>query len=387
MPSTYLQGIPRPVDLAGVTLDTDFAVARQWAINRDPLFARLRTVPVTSFKVDLWPSQYRPRTTTLAGAGVPDAAATTIPLTTAAFVMNGDILQLASGEFVEILAEPNTTANTVLVRRGVAGTTAAAAAAGTTVTRIGNSRTAAETFQKAITQVPAPSSQYVQTFQHVYSVSGGQEDIRPRYLGPGVSPFDNEKQDKMEVLVDDIEYVAYYGRAEDVGAGANNNTRYKSAGYFNLLTTNNVVAPVNATAYKPSDFLRDTVQRVVANGGQANTAFVSSAWVSGLAIWGFQPQRLDAGGTVFGTSIDAFAVPLLRPNLNFIECPLMEGISAIVGNEADFYWGVLRALGSREYGITGDAREGDWLARQCPLVNNEQKQAAVRNITAFAKEA
>ena len=33
--------------------------------------------------------------------------------------MNGDVLELASGERVEIIADPNLAANTVAVRRGV----------------------------------------------------------------------------------------------------------------------------------------------------------------------------------------------------------------------------------------------------------------------------
>lgn len=382
MASTYLQGIPRPVDLAANILDTDFAIARQWAINRNPFYARLRSVPVDSYVIDLWPSQFRPRTTTL-GAAVTDTTGTTITLATVAFIMNGDILQLNSGEFVEVVAAPNTTNNTISVLRGVAGTTAATQTNATTVTIIGNSRTGAETQQKAITQIPGKTNQYVQTFQHVYSVGGGQAVVRPRYLPAGVTPFNDQKQDKMVNMIDDIEFVAMYGRAENVGGTV---SRYKSAGFFNLITTNAVTTPTNASAYKPSDFLRDAVQPIINNGGAADVAFVSPGWVSGLAVWGYQSMRLPAGATVFGVPIEAFSVPQF-PNITFILCPLMQGISAIVGQSTDFYWGVLEATRSQEYGIVGDAREGDWIARQAPMVNNEQRQATIRNITGFAQQS
>lgn len=382
MASTYLQGIPRPVDLASAVLDTDFAVARQWAVNRNPFYSRLRTVPVDSYVIDLWPSQFRPRTTTL-GAAVADTTGTTITLANASIIMNGDRLQLNSGEVVEVIDHPNTTANTITVRRGAAGTVAATQTNGSTVMNLGNSRTGAETFQKAITQVPGHTSQYVQTFQHVYSVGGGQAVIRPRYLPAGVTPFPNEKQDKMTNLIDDIEIACMYGKAENVGGAV---SRYAMAGLFNLIATNSVTAPTNASAYKPSDFYRDAIQPIVSNGGAADVAFVSQGWVSGLAVWGFPGIRYEAGSNVFGMAIDAFSIPLY-PNMMFMLCPLMQGISAIVGQSVDFYWGVLEATRSQEYGILGDAREGDWLARQCILVNNEQKQATVRNITGFAPQS
>jgi hypothetical protein len=382
MASTYLQGIPRPADLTGKILDTDFAISREWSINRNPLYARLRAAPVDSFVVQTWPHQFRPRTTTL-GAAVADAVTTTITLTSTAFIMNGDVLMLASGEFVEVVDHPNTTANTILVRRGAASTTAAAQTTATTVLLIGNSRTAAETQQKAITEIPAPTPQYVQTFQHVFSLGGGQMAVRPRYLPGPATPYAAEKQDKMQNLIDDLEFSAMYGRAENVGGAV---SRYKMAGLFNILTTNNNVAPTNAANYKPSDMIRDTFQPILDNGGYPDVAFVSGKWMTGLAVWGFQPQRIDAGTNTFGVPIESFSVPFFGP-VKFVPMPMMQGFSAIVAQSSEIRWGILEALRSQDYGITGDAREGDWLARQTILVENEAHHAAVRNITGFAPQS
>jgi hypothetical protein len=382
MASTYLQGIPRPADLTGKILDTDFAISRQWSLNRNPLYARLRAAPVDSYTVQTWPHQYRPRTTTL-GAAVTDTTGTTITLTSAAFIMNGDVLMLASGEFVEVVDHPNTTANTILVRRGASGTTAATQTNGTTVTLIGNSRTGAETQQKAITEIPSSVTQYVQTFQHVFSLGGGQMAVRPRYLPGPATPYDTEKMDKMQNLIDDLEFAGMYGRAENVGGAV---ARYKMNGLFNLLTTNNTVAPTNAAAYKPSDMIRDTFQPILDNGGYPDVAFVSGKWMTGLAVWGFQPQRIDAGTSEFGVPIESFAVPFFGP-VKFVPMPMMQGFSAIVAQSSELQWGILEALNSVPYGITGDAREGHWIARQTILVGNEAHHAAVRNITGFAPQS
>jgi hypothetical protein len=314
---------------------------------------------------------------------VADTTGTTVTLTNASIVMNGDVLLLASGEAVEVVADPNTTANTITVRRGVAGTTAATQTNGTTVTNLGNSRTAAETDQKAITELPGNVVNYIQTFQHVYSIGGGQAAVRPRYLPGPVTPYAYEKQDKMQNVVDDIEFAAMYGVAENVGGA---NSRYKMAGLFNQLVTTNVTAPTNAANYKPSDFIRDTFQPILNNGGSPDLILASPGWLTGLSVWGFQPLRLEAGATAFGTSIDAFAVPFL-PNATIIPVPLMQGNSVIVGQSNQLVWAVLEALRSQEYGVTGDAQRGDWIARQCILAINEQHHAAVRNITGFAPQS
>jgi hypothetical protein len=380
MASTYLQGIPRPVDLAGVVLDTDVSVARMWRPNRTPIFSRFNGVPVTSYHIKIWQRQYRPRTTTITVD--PGTGGTTLTLATVGFLMNGDVLQLNSGEFVEIVDHPNTTAGTILVRRAVGGTTAAVQTVGSTVTLIGNSRTGAETQQKAITEIPGNADQYVQTFQHIYSVSGGQAVVRTRY-STGAAPYPEEKLFKMQNLKEDLEFSAMYGLPENVGGVV---TRYKMCGMFNYLQTNNIVAPTNAGAYKPSDFYRDVFQRALNNGGAPDILLVSPGWLLGLAVWGFTLQRLDAGATVFGTAFEAFSVPFL-PNVTIIPAPLMQGISALALQSDEVNWGVLEDLRAQDYGITGDAREGDWLCRRTILIENEPHHAAVRNITAFAKEA
>lgn len=65
----------------------------QWNVNRTPLYSRVDTRPGDSYVLRRWPRRHRPRTTTPAGAGVPDVAASTFTLTNATIVMDGDNLQ------------------------------------------------------------------------------------------------------------------------------------------------------------------------------------------------------------------------------------------------------------------------------------------------------
>ena len=95
-------------------------------------------VPVGSVTFQMVSRGFRPRVATLA-AGVA-ASDSQISLVDASAFMNGDVLELASGERVEISTTPNTTTNIVTVRRGVEGTTPATGASNDVVRLIGNSQ-------------------------------------------------------------------------------------------------------------------------------------------------------------------------------------------------------------------------------------------------------
>ena len=70
--------------------------------------------------------------------------------------MNGDVLELASGERVEITAAPNVADQRRSVRRGAEGTTAGTGALANDVIRlIGNSRTGGEVDQEAVALRPS----------------------------------------------------------------------------------------------------------------------------------------------------------------------------------------------------------------------------------------
>src|SRR5947209_545770 len=116
------QGAVTPPQVQSVTPNNIFGIATNWFPNRTPLFSRLAKVPDGNPVFQMVGHSYRPRTTTLGGA-VADGVATTITLADASSFMKGDVLKLASGEYVEITADPNLGANTITVRRGIGSTT------------------------------------------------------------------------------------------------------------------------------------------------------------------------------------------------------------------------------------------------------------------------
>ena len=71
--------------------------------------------------------------------------------------------------------------------------------------------------------------------------------------------------------------------------------------------------PTSGSGYKPSDLIRDTLERCRSNGGSPDVLLVSTNFMTGLAIWGHAAQRIDAGVNVFG--LVAEALDLLTPEV------------------------------------------------------------------------
>ncbi len=122
MASAYLQGIQGSFDNQAQIRNDIHVVAINWFVNRCPLVTRVPRVPVASTTFGMVNRAYRTRKAVLgASVAVGDSQLT---LQDASAFMNGDVLELASGERVEITADPNLVTNVVQVRRGVEGTTA-----------------------------------------------------------------------------------------------------------------------------------------------------------------------------------------------------------------------------------------------------------------------
>jgi hypothetical protein len=296
MPNAYLQGIQSAFDNQAEIRNNIYVVASNWFVNRCPLVTRIPRLPVGSTTFTIVSRGFRTRTATVANAIA--AGDTQITLLDVSPFMNGDVLELASGERVEILGDPSIAANTITVRRGAEGTTPGTGAANDSVRLIGNSRTGAEVNQSGVALRPVGVSQYCQTWQHPVQVGGSLQASSAFETYAGVrSPFDQYKMDALQNLMDDMEYTSYYGRGEDPSVSG----RPKQKGVRTLLTANLTTNPVNAGAYKPTDLIRDTVQQCRINGGEPDVLLVSSNFMTGLATWGQAVMRIDAGVNVFGT--------------------------------------------------------------------------------------
>lgn len=378
MPNAYLQGIQGAFDNQAEIRNNIYVVASNWFVNRCPLVTRIPRVPTGSTTFTIVSRSFRPRVASLSAAVV--AADTQISLADVSPFMNGDVLELASGERVEILSDPNVATNTVAVRRGAEGTTPGTGTANDVIRLIGNSRTGAEINQSGVALKPVGVTQFCQTWQHPVQVGGSLQASSAFEASPGSrTPFEQYKMDALQNLIDDMEYTSYYGRGEDPAVAA----RPKQKGLRALLATTLTTNPVNAGAYKPTDLIRDTLQQCRVNGGEPDVLLVASNFMTGLATWGMAVQKIDAGVNVFGTPIDVFEAPFLG-GVSIIEAPLLKPSTAVCLTSNAVRMRMKRNEFWNPRGVRGDAYEGDWIAEGAIEVDNPLHHAWVEGITAFS---
>ena len=378
MPNAFLQGIQGSFDNQAEVRNDIYVVASNWFVNRCPLVTRVPRVPVGSTTFTIVSRSYRPRVMLL--ANIVAAGDTQITLVDASPFMNGDVLELASGERVELIGDPNLATNAVPVRRGAEGTTPGTGAVNDQIRLIGNSRTGGEINQNGVALKPTGTAQYCQTWQHPVQIGGSLQASSAFATYPGArTPFEQYKMDALQNLMDDIEYSSYYGRGEDPAVAA----RPKQKGLRTLLNGTLTTNPVNAGAYKATDFIRDTMQLCRQNGGDPDVLLVSSNFMTGLATWGQAAQRIDAGVNVFGTPIDIFAAPFLG-GISIIEAPLLKPFSAICLTSKEVRMRMKRNEFWNPRGIRGDAYEGDWIAEGAVEVDNPGHHAWVEGFSAFS---
>lgn len=378
MPNAYLQGIQGAFDNQAQIQNDISVVAINWFVNRCPLVTRVPRLPIGSTTFTMVNRSFRSRVATLAAAVA--ATDTQLTLADASSLMNGDVLELASGECVEVIADPILSANTVTVRRGIEGTTAGTGAVNDLVRLIGNSRSGSEVNQSGVALKPVGVAQFCQTFQHPVQVGGSLQSSLGFQTTPGVqSPLDQNKMDALQNLMDDMETSAYYGRGEDPAVAL----RPKMKGLRTLLTSNKTTAPTNAAAYKPIDLIRDTLEKCRIGGGDPDVLLLSTNFMTGLATWGHAVQRIDAGTNVFGTPIEVFEAPFLS-GVSIIESPLLRPYTAVSLTSAEVRLRMKRNEFWSPRGSRGDAFEGDWIAEGAIEIDNQSHHAWVEGISAFS---
>lgn len=379
--ATYDQGILTPFDSLGLIPVDISSVAINYYVNRTPLYSRFPHLPVGSLSFKIRNDKFRPSQVTLNNGAAAAAGATSLILADASYLLNGDVLETTTGELVQVVADPNTTTNAITVARGVAGTTAASITDGTVLYLLGNSRTGGEVDQNALSRVPVTTLQNLQVFQHPVQISGSLESASNYVLPPGVaSLMGQERMKAMQETADDYERSAYYGRPVTLSAS---NTRPMQTGLRSLIITNNVSAPTNAAAYKPSDLVRDTLQPCYDNGGNPDILVVSTDFMQGLEIWGMAVQRLTAGATVFGTPIEVFEAPFLN-GISILPAPLLRKGTMVCLTSGEVRNRTKRAMFDKPRGSRGDAVESDVIMESAVEVENEHHHAWVSGITAFS---
>jgi hypothetical protein len=378
MANAYLQGIQNVFDNQSQIRNDIHVVSTNWFVNRCPLVSRLPRAAAGSTTFTMVSRAFRTRVATLAAPVV--AGDGQITLVDASAFMTGDVLELASGERVELLSDPNPATNAITVRRAAEGTTAGPGAINDTVRLIGNSRTGGEINQNGIALKPIGVPQFCQTWMHPVQVSGSLQGSTSYQASAGNrTPFDQNKMDALQNLMDDMEVSCYYGRGEDPAVAS----RPKQKGLKTLLNVNSVTSPTNAAAYRAVDFIRDTMEKCRTGGGDPDVLLLAPNFMTGLATWGSQIQRIDAGVNVFGTPIDVFAVPFLG-GLSIIEAPLLRSGTAVCLTSSEVRLRMKRNEFWNPRGVRGDAFEGEWLAEGAIEVENPGHHAWLEGVTAFS---
>jgi len=378
MSSSYLQGIQAAFDNQAEIVNDVYVVTSNWFVNRCPIVTRTPRVPVGSTTFSIVSRHYRPRIAKL-GAAVA-ATDAQITLVDASPFMNGDVLQLASGERVEIIADPILATNSISVRRAVEGTTAGTGLANDTLYLISNSRTGGEINQNGVAIRPIGVNQFCQTWQHPVQVSGSLQASSGFRTSPGIqTPFEQSKMDALQNLMDDMESSTYYGLGDDPSMVS----RPKQKGLKTLLSINNTTSPINAGAYKATDFLRDTLQAARSGGGDPDVLLLSTNFMLGLTTWGQSVMRMNAGTNVFGTPIDVFEAPFLG-GVTIIEAPLLRPFTAIALTSSEIRMRMKRNEFWNPRGSRGDSFEGDWMAEGAVEIENPSHHAWLEGVTAFS---
>ena len=353
-----------------------FGVAINWYINRCPLTTRLPKGPVGSPHFLITNDDYRPRQLTLTGAFA-SGADTTLTVADATVLDEGDVL-LVESEYVLVTATP-VTATTATVQRAYAGSTGAAHASAVTAYLITNTRTGAEVNIDAMSRIPAAVTQYCQTVQHAYSVGGAlQADYN--YMGGFTTPLQRDKMMAMQHVMDDFESACYYGPGVPLQAQF---TRPAMKGLTGLIVTNKTTTPVNGSAYKSTDLMRDTIAKCTAAGGNPGLLVVSSDFQTGLATWGQPLVRLDAGASVFGVNIDLYEAPFLT-GIRILVAPLLKQGTAFCLSANEVRIRMKRDMFDKPRGSRGDAEEGDIIMEGAIELDNEAHHAYVTGISGYA---
>jgi hypothetical protein len=364
--------------------------ARNISINDAPLASRLPRVAIGADKFKMGTRTVRSRTRTL-GAALADNTNTTVNLTDVSDIMVGDVLELASGERVEVTADPtisNATsgAGTLTVRRGIASTTAAAQNNATTAILVGNSRTGGEVNQTAARQVMSYTDQAVQTFQFPVQIAGKVNAMTAISLAPGSSdPFNQEVETKSQEFMRDVEYAMLFGRYEYAATG----NRSKMGGLRHLVG-NVTTSPTNASAYKPSDFVRDVITPIAEDGGYPTTLVCALNFVQAFATWGHPVQAFTDGTDVYGLPIRRMIVPFLGFDLELIPHPQLASFTAFCLSLSTRAGApVVRTRYLRQESLSlrgnrGDAIEGDIIGDFAIEVDDLNHHAFVSGITGFS---
>lgn len=377
------QGAEFPWEQSDAILIDLTAVAFEWYMNMTPLLSRLAQRRARQVQFNMVGHAIRPNQVLLM-ASISNSA-TTLTVQDSSFFMNGDVLELSTGEHVEVAADPDTVANTLTVVRGVEGTTAQAI----TVTTgsepvcylLSNSRTGGERWQHGIFPKTWADVNWCQTSQHPVEVSGLLQDTEA-FLNEDMAPtpLDFNRQRQLDNMMFGYERAFLYGLGE--APTTSSSKRAKTKGILKRLSeVNNVhFQPTGYAAYTPDMLTRDLYSQV---NGNPDILMLSTDFRQALGIWKMPLIRADMGTTEFNQVIETFVIPSFGPQAVIFNPQLRKG-TALALRLADLIIRFMRLPTWWVRGKAGDTWEGDIVARMGIQINNPELQTAVTGVTGFA---
>ncbi len=376
------QGMEFPWDQIDAVVIPLEAIAFPFFVNMTPLVSRLRQEPTPYVEFHQFGHAHRPSTFKLMASITNVATSATVD--DSSIFMNGDILELTTGEHVEVVADPDTVANTITISRAMEGTTAAAitvvGGSEPTCYLIANSRTGGEEFQRGLFPHTWTKKNWVQTSQHPAEVSGIFQDTTAWRAAEGNgSPLDFGRMRQLENMMQGYERAFIYG----LGASPTTEStkRAKTQGIMARLNgVGNVITPSSGdrAAYTPAMMMRDLYGRI---GGQ-DLLMLSLDWRTAIATWKLKPVVLDMGSTVYNMDIEAFVIPEIGSQ-TVVYNPMLRAGTALALREESLTLRYMRLPSWFVRGRNGDAVKGDIIARMGIQVDNPELMSAVIGVTGW----
>lgn len=354
-----------------------FRLAINWLPNRCPLLARLGKLPLNALEFYMNSDNYRPRNPVTRTNAAYTSSGATVTVLDASMFNVGDVILIDTERMLVTAA--NNANNTITVTFAFEGTTAANHANNTAITLITSASTGADVDKLAVSRIPSSVAQWSQTVHHAYQIGGALQSTA-NYMGGAITPLDRDRSMAMQHAMDDFESALYYGKGTKTSSTNANQTM---KGFQTALTTNNTSSATNGSAYKPTDFIADGLQKCFNAGGQPDMILCSQDFLGGMARWGWTLQRLDQPVSELGVIADVFEVPFLGA-IKMVPAPLLQSGTAIILNSQEVAIRLKRPLQDIPRGRRGDALEGDMIMEGALDVENEYKHAWISGVTGFA---
>jgi hypothetical protein len=205
---------------------------------------------------------------TVSAAALDGSATGLVVLSGANSLMLGTLLETATGEVIQVVARASDTA--VTIERAVGGSTAAAIAASSTLTVLGESTTEGADVREDISKTRVRKTNTCQIFKKDVIVSGTMRSVRN--LGGIVDELDYQVQMRTREALRDLEKMVIRGRGAATGASGN-----AVAGSAGAATASRTMQGIRSMidTNKPTSVVMDN-----SSGVNLNTV-IKTAWDNG----------------------------------------------------------------------------------------------------------